>query len=289
VVEFNAVVENIAGNQAFNNATGAASATSRSNNFRVRVAGTNIATSNNVSVYIAEPVIRSLSKTVVSPAPTDAGDTVRYRLEYSNTASGNDRAAAFDVIITDTLSSHLDLQSVSIAVPAGSTATDTSILGVGGTVRVSVDILTPTVDIPGVQKSVVITITARVVATAPAGQTIPNTANLTYTSLPGPNGTTANPTGSSTPGASGADTGERNGSNGVGGLNDYVSSANVNTTLATPMIEKLAPSPLFYAVGQHVTYPLRVTLPEGVTRDLVVFDDLPVGMAYVGYQVITST
>ncbi|MBC7315666.1 MAG: isopeptide-forming domain-containing fimbrial protein, partial [Chloroflexi bacterium] len=153
---------------------------------------------------------------------------------------------------------------------------------------VAVDVLPPTVDIPGVQKSVVITITARVVATAPAGQTIPNAANLTYTSLPGPNGTTTNPTGSSTPGASGTNTGERNGSNGVGGLNDYVSSANVSTTLATPTIEKLAPSPLFYAVGQQVTYPLRVTLPEGVTRDLVVFDDLPAGMAYVGYQVITS-
>ena len=54
----------------------------------------------------------------------------------------------------------------------------------------------------------------------------PNTVNVKWTSLPGPNGTTLNPpTGSTTPGASGALDGERNGSS--GGVNDYFASDSV--------------------------------------------------------------
>ncbi len=64
------------------------------------------------------------------------------------------------------------------------------------------------------------------------GQLITNTANLTYTSLPGPNGTIGNGTGSNTPGAAGTDTGERDGSGGA--INDYFGSDTAQVTVFVP-------------------------------------------------------
>ena len=132
-------------------------------------------------------------------------------------ASGDNRATAFNVNLTDTLNNNLDLQSVAVTVPDGSIKTDTSTLGVGGVVRVAVDKLPPAVDITTGPTGVTILVTARVVNAAPNGLTIPNTANLTYTSLPGSNGTTGNPTGSNNTGTPGAATGERTGADGAGG------------------------------------------------------------------------
>ena len=127
--------------------------------------------------------------------------------------------------------------------------------------------------------------TAKVVAAAPNGVTIPNTANLTYTSLPGANGTTGNPTGSNNTGTPGSATGERTGG---GGTNDYTSTSTVNSVLATPTITKLAPSPTQYTIGDNITYDIRVTLPEGATQNLRVTDALPAGLGYVSHSVITT-
>jgi hypothetical protein len=79
--------------------------------------------------------------------------------------------------------------------------------------------------------SIEIDYTVTIKATTPAGTVIPNTVNLTYTSLPGPNGTPSNPTGQSTPGTSGTPTGERDGSGGVGG--SYVGTATQTITVNT--------------------------------------------------------
>ena len=284
VVEFNVLVENISANQAFNNATGAASVTNLDNDFQVLVGGSTLATSGSVQVTIAEPVINNLSKTVQT-APVDAGDTIVYQLTYSNVASGDNRATAFNVDLTDTLNSNLDLQSVAVTVPDGSTKTDTSTLGVGGVVRVAVDKLPPAVDIATGPTGVTILVTARVVNAVSNGLTIPNTANVTYTSLPGANGTTGNLTGSVNTGTPGSETGERTG---AGGTNDYTSTSTVNRVLATPGIAKLAPAPTQYTIGDTVTYNIRVTLPEGATPNLRVTDVLPAGLGYVSHSVIAT-
>ncbi|MDW8267631.1 MAG: isopeptide-forming domain-containing fimbrial protein [Anaerolineae bacterium] len=281
VVEFNAVVENITGNQAFNNATGAASATTRSNDFQFLADTTTVGTSGSVSVRIAEPVIRNLSKTVLT-APGDAGDTVVYRLTYGNTASGADAAAAFDIVITDVLNTNLVFQNITGSTTGGacgSTPSTFSGSAVGQTVTATVTCLNP-------GGTVTIDITAQVIGTAVAGTTIPNTANLVYTSLPG-SGTAGNPTGSTTPGPDGSATGERNGADGSGGLNDYVSTSSINTTLNRPTLSKLAPTPTQYTIGETIAYNLRVTLPEGTTQNLRLTDVLPTGLGYVSHQVIT--
>ncbi len=282
VIEFNALVENITGNQAFNNATGATSATTRSNDFQFLTGSTVVAISGTVSARIAEPVIRNLSKTILT-APGDAGDTVVYRLTYGNTASGNDAAAAFDIVITDVLDSNLLFQSITgntTGGACGGTPSTFSGSALGQTVTATVTCLNP-------GGTVTIDITAQVIGTALAGLTIPNTANLTYTSLPG-SGTAGNPTGSTTPGPDGSATGERNGSGGVGSLNDYVSTSSLNTTLNRPSFSKLAPSPLQYTIGATIVYNLLVTLPEGTTQNLRLTDVLPTGLGYVSHQVITT-
>ena len=263
ILEFNALVLNNPGSNDRND--------TRTNDFDVSY--DNYADrSNDVSTRIAEPRV-TIAKSVTT-APIDAGDTVVYEL-VATAATGTRRSTAFDVNITDLLDGHLSLVSVVVAAP--SAHTDNSNIP-GNQVDVVIDRLEP-------GQSATVTVTATVISTAPSGETIPNTADLTYTSLPGPNGTTGNSTGSDTPGNSGDDNGERNG--GPGSHNDYNDSDNEDVNLAEPTFDKQV-SPTIYTIGENITFDLLVTLPEGVTEDLVVVDDLPIGLGYVSHNIITT-
>ncbi len=160
----------------------------------------------------------------------------------------------------------------------GSTYIDNT---VGNVIDITIPVMAPGV-------SCTITVNATVVNNVPAGQTITNTARVVYSSLPGI-GTAVNPTGESTPGGSGNAFGERDGTGAVGGLNDYLDTASATLNLAIPAIDKLTPAPLTYTIGEEVTYNLVVTLPEGVTEDLVVTDDLPAGLVYVPASSVIDT
>jgi len=283
VVEFNALVLNISSNY---------SGVGRDNSFSVLVNGSSVATSNTVNIRIAEPSL-SLTKAVTT-APTDAGDPITYTLTITNNSSGANRATAFDLNLTDTLDTYLNINSVNIVSsqtspcvgPSGFGSTpfiaNYSWSGTPTTVTVTATCLDPS-------QTITVTINATVAASAPAGYTIPNPANVTYTSLPGSNGASSNPTGSVTPGASGSGTGERNGQDGVGGvLNDYAATASANAPLGAPQIDKRTPTPASAPIGATVTFPILVTLPEGVTQSLVVSDNLPIGLVYVSHSVVTS-
>ncbi|HID52969.1 MAG TPA: isopeptide-forming domain-containing fimbrial protein, partial [Anaerolineae bacterium] len=265
VIEFNAL--------ALNNAPGAQNdaGDSRRNEFTVAY-NTYSDASNRVYTYIAEPLV-TLAKTVTT-VPTDAGDTVVYELTAA-AATGTYRSAAFDLVITDTLDTSLVLSSVSVSAPGYATVTDNSVI-----VNNQVDVAVSQLDPGGL---VTVTITATVDTGEFAGEIIPNTGYLTYTSLPG-TGTTGNPTGSNTPGGSGADNGERNGT-GVN-QNDYNDSASAPVTLADPLFDKLPPTPTDYTIGENVTFTLAITLPEGVTQDLIITDTLPAGLGYVSQQLV---
>ena len=279
VIEFNALMVNNTNNQ--NN--GAA----RANTARVYLAGAAVgANSNTINVYAAEPVLTIVK--AVTATPQDAGDAVQYTLTITNTSTGNTRATAFNLIISDAVGPWVNLESVSIIGPAGMTSTDSSTLGANGTVSIAVTDLAPSVDIPGLQKTIVVTVNGHLLNNTPGGFDLINTGTVTYTSLPGAQGTTPNTTGSTTPGVSGAPNGERNGTGGVGTLNDYVASSQTTTNLTRPAIEKMAISPAAYTIGEIVTYTLRITLPEGVTEDMAVTDVLPAGLAYQSYEVITT-
>lgn len=269
VIEFNALLENLPANSA---------GTTLGNTFSARSGATTLQSSGTVNTTVVEPAITSLGKAVVA-TPSDAGDLVRYTLAFTNSAGAN-RSPAFDVHVVDALSSFLTLpvpaSDISVVAPAYATVTNSS---TSGMVDVTISELRP-------GDGVSIQISARVVASAPNRQVIPNSASLSYTSLPGPNGPAVNPTGSATPGASGSATGERDGS---GGTNSYTATSNtVSVTLAAPTIDKLDPAPASATIGQDVAYDIKVTLPEGVTRGLVVTDALPAGLSYQSYSIVTA-
>ena len=289
-LEFNALVDN---SLAGSNDAG----DDQDNGFTVWAAGLLVSTSNTVPAGIVEPSITNLAKAVIAPAPQDAGDTATFRITYSNPA-GVTRTTAFESRLTDTLDANLVLNVASVSVSLGGGASGATNASAGNTIDVTV----ATVPAGG---SVQVDFTAAVINNVLVGTIIPNNAALSYTSLPGPNGTLGNSTGSDTPGATGTATGERGGTIPIVPPNDYSDTASVNIDLTDPAISKsiaatsvasttssehniLLPD---LVVGEVVTFQIVVTLPEGRAVPLVVTDNLPIvpagALEIVGSQVVT--
>jgi len=284
VVEFNAVVENVIGSQAYNNGTGAVTPTTLRNRFRSRINGTFGAYSPYRDVQVVEPLITDLTKTA-TVVPEDAGDLVVLRFAFSNSALAPNAAAAFDITLTDTLDAFLVFQSIDLVSVSGGDCGGVTPTFSGGAAG---QLVTGTLSCLNPGGSAVIEVTARVVDDAPIGASIANAVNLVYTSLPG-SGTSPNPTGS-LPGTPGTVTGERTGLNGVGGLNDYVDSAVLTPALQLidPAVTKsifgtsvvatgssqLDPTLTDLVIGETVTFHITVTLPEG-TAPITLTDSLP--------------
>ncbi len=266
----------------------------RDNVFSVWVSGAQVgADSNVVQARIVEPSITDLAKTILPPTPLDAGDTVSYRLTFSNAAGANS-TDAFEIDLIDPLPPELVLNLGSITATSASSCAvglDTS-LSTGNTLHARIDRLPAGC-------AVTVDYDAQVLNVVTPDQTVLNSALLNYTSLPGPNGTTVNGTGSSTPGAGGSDNGERDGS---GGQNDYFDSSEASFDIAVPELAKsvVATSAVHtgsgehntantdLAIGEQVTFELVVTLPEGTTT-AVLTDDLPVApgvLALISSRVI---
>jgi len=269
VLEFNALVDN--------SAAGSNDAGDVLNNaFSVRVNGSPLATSPNVAVTVVEPSITNVNKTA-SPTTGDAGDTITYTVTYSN-ASGASNTTAFEVRLVDVLPAGLQLNLASVNGALTGGATGLTNASAGNTVDVTLS------NVP-VGGGLILVYTAEILPAAMPGQIITNTASITYTSLPGSNGSTSNPTGSSTPGGGGTDTGERDGS---GGHNDYADSDPASVTITGDAISKALESTSAahtsganVTIGEVLTYSLAITLPEGSTPTLVVTDVLPSGLQFI--------
>ncbi len=269
-IEYNARVENIAGNQ---------DATPLDNSAVVRAdrngdgdtgdAGETSAPSL-ITVTVIEPTL-TLTKTTVTPG-ADGGDTVVYELVIENT--GN--AAAYDILISDLLDASLRLDpanlTTALAIQAGGPAYAT--LNQSGNTAAAVSTVLNRLD---AGDTITVRITAEVRAGAAAGATVENTATVSYTSLPG------------------ADGNERTGVD-SDPLNDYITTAaSGDFVLARPDIDKAlfatsesATAGSFVAIGETVTYSFLVTLPEGLTPSVVITDFVPAGMAYVGHTLVTT-
>lgn len=214
VLEFNALVLNAATNIA---------GASLSNTYTVEVNGAQVGTpSAALNVTIVEPSITNVNKVATGTAASgvDAGEQVTFRVTYTNSSAANS-TTAFEARLQDTLPANLSgLQNVrvfrnSTQILTGFTnASTTSTLDVTLTQVAPGDVIQIDYD-------------ATVSTALTPGSTVTNTAQLTYTSLPGSSGTTSNPTGSPTPGAAGAGTGERTGS---GGVNSYTDSDGATIT-----------------------------------------------------------
>ncbi len=198
VIEFNALVDNVAANvdgklltDQFQVCSGTGSSTVCD-------------TSGDVDVRVVEPLL-----TVTKDADTPSGIVIGGMADYTLTITNTGTATAFDVIVVDSLPPCITSASVG-GLPSG-VADNTT-----GSVLSFV--------IPSIEVGGSITIPYQATIACAECEDLENTAHATWTSLPGP-GTSNNPTGSVTPGNSGAIDGERNGSSAPSSLNDYSASA----------------------------------------------------------------
>lgn len=273
VIEFNAILDNDQGSQTNDHGE------TRGNRFDVNIDGTTDSTSNTTNIQITEPLIDNVSKTV-SSSSGDAGDTVTFTVTFSNSSVAG-RTTAFDVRLLDTLPSEYSLNLGSINITPSGGATGVTNNSTGNTVDFTVDEM-PT------SSSISVTYEATLLVSVDPGETLQNNATVTYTSLPGTNGTTSNPTGASTPGASGADLGERNGSG--TGANDYTDTDSAEVTVTAVSVTKNLVSTEIVngnnandeaVIGELVTYQIVVTIPEGTTTGAGIVDTLDAGLAFV--------
>ncbi len=265
VVEFNAIVSNVAGNT---------SGKSLADTIAMYKNGVLLQTSASLAVTVAHPSITVFSKALTT-TPVDGGDQIVYRITVTNGAGAN-ISPAYEYRVLDTVDANVTVTGITV----GGTAAYTD-----NTAGNAVDVTFTSVP---ASTTYTIDITGTVSDVVEAGKAISNQATSTWTSLPGANGTVGgtNTTGSNCPGASGTSTGERSGGSAP---NNYTGTTGVVTaTMAAPSISKLGPTPATAVIGGDTTFDLVVALPEGTSKSLVVIDTLPSGLIPVSYAVVTE-
>ena len=280
VVEYNAVVNNLASTQDGTIDDPATARSTFSSDFTVDAANADPQTSNAVEVEVLEPEIIDVAQTI-SPTDADAEDTIALEVAFSNSGA----TTAYDVRVTDDLATDKFNNLSNIIVTRNGTAIAASEF-VNNSTATNLDLSINEVD---VNDAIEVLYDADLINTIAPNSTIATSADVTYTTLPG-SGTVNNATGSTTPTA-----GERNGDDGAAGaLNNYADSD--GASLTTP---GLIPTMLYVstsepttddrnnndikdvAIGEVVRYRLLVDLPEGQINNLQVEDILPAGLKYL--------
>lgn len=209
VIEFNALVCNMTAN---------VNGVTLTNTVSASVTGSTIPISPapSINVTVVEPNL-TITK-IVTPTTVLEGGTVTYTVTITNGP-----VDAFDVQFADTLPPALTLVSTTVSV-AGNCSPPT---GVNTTV--------PSVTCANIPANGVVTIKYDAKAPLSCPLVLTNQAKVTWTSLPGTQGTIVNPTMFTTPGSSGAsDDGERNGVTPSLTLNDYAASVSAPLTVTCP-------------------------------------------------------
>jgi uncharacterized repeat protein (TIGR01451 family)/fimbrial isopeptide formation D2 family protein len=258
---------------------------------------TELAGGGNITpnMTVVEPllaVVKSVS--FASPAGKPASDpaTVGDVLEYEVTISNNGTSTAFDVNILDTLPANVALVAGSATATIGGVAVAEFVAdpaALSGTILIwGRDNGDGNLDIP-VGQSLVLTYPVTVVD-ASSVSSFSNSVYVDWTSLD-----EDYPIDSSNP----APGRERTGADGIAGLNNYVTgpaSVTVYTVDNTSIVKSVnsdsyaeIPSGTvdpIVRVGDTVTYDLTLNLQEYTTRNVVVEDALPAGMALQSFSVL---
>ena len=261
VIEFNALVLNIAGNSA---------GTNRDNRYRVFTGGGQIgADSNEHRVRVVDPAV-GIAKSA-SPTTGEAGTTISYVVDLS-AQSGTSRSDAFDMQVTDTVPGGLALDSGSISMTFGAGCGTPTVIdnSTGNTIDLTIDRLPA-----GCNATLGYDATLQL-GVVP-GSVFQNTADLAFSSLPG-TGSDSNPTGSTTPGASGDQNGER-----LFGLSDSASVTVDSVVNAKSLVNSSEPHTggNDLATGEIATYRLAVELPQGTSPAFAVVDTLETGLMFL--------
>ncbi len=232
----------------------------------------------DTTVEVVEPILEIVK--VVNELPdgtaledATAGDEIRYTLTISHT--GESTTDAYDVVVTDPIPEEIDATLVTAMIGA----TDVS-----GSFSIAGDELTTTGPVTlELGQTLVITVTGTLLdAPTAAGEEIPNTASLAWSTLDGENITDLSPdiTG---------DTDSERGDDADHGNEIYVDEDDALITIATPSFDKRLTdeTDTDYTIGEVVSYDLVVTAPEGTTNNVVLTDDVPDGMAFLGANLVT--
>ncbi|WP_460805789.1 isopeptide-forming domain-containing fimbrial protein, partial [Microbulbifer agarilyticus] len=238
--------QNVASNQGGADLTNTATATFDSNGNGI-IDPDDSATSVQSTIGVVEPDLQ-VEKTELSN-PSDNGDGVNYRITIT-AATGQSASEAYDVVFSDPIPPQVGVTAFIATLNSGGSQTD--ITGefelVGDTLRTvaNANITLAPGDFIEINISGVLSDTL-------AGETISNTGTADWTSLPGD------------------DTNERDGSDGEGGLNDYIDSGSADFQIANPLFEKRLVETSQNddlndndeaTIGEFVTFEMVITLPE---------------------------
>jgi len=271
-VRLDNTLTNQAGVQFYNTATYTYNRTNGVN--ASQVAGSGVTTASATTIF--EPGITTLTKVADNTTPT-AGDVIHYTVTMQ-AQSGANVSDVFDVVLTDSLDLGLAYVagsatvSAGLGVGSGNTISSTDVTGDGISTPQQIIWGTSNVDID-IQAGDTITFEYDVLVldNVLANQTLNNSIIALWTSIDG------------------ADSNERDGSDGIGGLNDYITPPAVET-LTTPdintTITKVRSDDTYGSgdddvrIGDVVEYTLTIPVPEGTLGNLQLVDTLPQGLDF---------
>ena len=188
-----------------------------------------------------------MTKSATPNSNIKAGDEITYTLLITHTPQST--ATAYDLVFQDVIPNPFTYKDGSLQAP-GAAATFTSS-----------QLITATyVSLP-LGSGLAITYVVTVDSIAQPSSLLTNTAVVSHTSLPG------------------ASPNERTGS-GVGPNNYYTNTQAVVST-ADLSVSKVVLDPRKYTIGEAITYSVFITVPSGLTRNLVFTDSIPAGLRYI--------
>ncbi|WP_444884444.1 isopeptide-forming domain-containing fimbrial protein [Microbulbifer sp. PSTR4-B] len=225
---------------------------------------------------IVEPDLSATNTVVNQTSPgndPDAGDILRFTLDLA-AAGSPENSTAFDLAILEQLS--LGLQFVPGSVTfAGAAQADPTVTGdgVNTTQTLEWSRANSDLDISAGNNSLLV-FDALVLDEVLAAATLSTTARIEWTSLDEDNSSPH----------------ERNGADGVGGLNDYVleniaaqlTASNDSVLSKTRVDDSYGSTDVQLRIGDLVEYELRLALPEGTAPKAQIVDTLPQGMVFAG-------
>ncbi len=233
---------------------------------------------NGATVTVVEPEL-AIAKSV-TPGSGDAGDAVTYTIILSHTARS--LADAFDVTIIDTVPGTIGSSLTAPITIANVNATHSVDGDITGNFGVTGNTLTTTTPFTlSRSATVTLAITGVLRQSVQPGETITNTAALTYTSLPGPNQDLS-------PDATGVSDGTDRERSRSDSSSAAISTGQGDFSKAMLATSAAHTSGMDVTIGEVISYTLIVDLPEGTIRNLVLTDDLPAGLDYEGFTVITD-
>jgi len=250
-ITYRASVLNVAGNQ---------NGTTAANSARLNQDGAS-GVNRTASVTVREPNV-DVQKSATPTAAADS-EVITFTIEVDHQSSAG---TAFDVTLTDSIPAGLTYVPGSLAVDAGIVPTTLTI--------VDNNILAKWTSLTQLE-STTLTYQATFDSGITAPQTVTNTANIQWTSVPADAGTSLYNTNAV----------ERTG---VGGVNDHNDSDSADVSVSNPTLAKalLGTSEAFtdgndVTIGEVATYQFVVELPEAVIDGFTFTDPLPAGLRFV--------